>query len=99
MTYRFPTLPDARRSGTGRGRWLVLWRNRNAGSHALGSPHADARRLEGKTSRPMRLFILDLVDADRILERHAVRAREIKEARAGSGVPARPEDDRHVPFA
>ena len=62
----------------------------------LGTPHAEARRLEAKLPGPMCFLVFDLVDANGILEHHAVGTLEIQEPRTRGGVAARAEDDGHA---
>jgi hypothetical protein len=62
-------------------------------------PHAKAGRLETELPRPVRGLVLDLVDADGILEDHAIGSGEVKEARARGRMPARAEHDRDATLA
>src|SRR5438876_4591324 len=67
-------------------------------SHARGlcAPHAKTRRLKAELPRPVRRLALDLVDADRVFEDHAIGALEIEKARARRRMPTGTEHNRHA---
>src|SRR3982074_333519 len=66
--------------------WHSVVRQGHTGG--LCAPHAKTGRLKAELPRAVRGLVLDLVDADRVFEDHAIRALKIEEARARRRVPA-----------
>src|SRR6267154_4365847 len=60
------------------------------------TPGVDRFRRHGERARLARIHLRELLHAEAVFERHAVRFEEIKDHAGGGWMPARPEHDRHI---